>query len=187
MIGPRAKLVGLAALFAAPIVASFVTYFFLRPTTPPTANYGELLLPPGTITAQPFTNAEGASFAFTGLAGQWILVVSDSGECPADCAGKLTTLRQVRLALGRDASRVARVFVIDDLRRPAAGLLAAFEGTVLAVTPTGMSLPPGAGNDRAHIYLVDPHGNVMMRWPAGADGKRMLGDLKRLLKASQIG
>jgi hypothetical protein len=48
-------------------------------------------------------------------------------------------------------------------------------------------LPPAPANDRAHIYLIDPRGNVMMRFPAAADGKRMLRDLGRLLRASQIG
>ena len=66
-------------------------------------------------------------------------------------------------------------------------MLAEFEGTRVVLTPTGLTLPLGAGNDRAHLYLVDPRGNVMMRWPAAADRKRMLGDLQRLLKASQIG
>jgi cytochrome oxidase Cu insertion factor (SCO1/SenC/PrrC family) len=186
-MGPRAKLLGLAALFALPIVASLVTYYVVRPSSAPTANYGELLLPPKLITTHTFTNAEGARFAFGDLAGQWILVAADSGECPAACQAKLTTIRQVRLALGRNAPRVARVFVVDDLHRPAAGLLEPFSGTALALTPKGLALPPGAANDRAHIYLVDPHGNVMMRWPAEADAKRMLGDLQRLLKASQIG
>lgn len=185
MIGPRVKLVLLASLFALPIVASLLAYELLQGE--PTANYGELLLPPGSVTAQPFEGPGGVAFRFADLAGKWVLVVSDSGACPAACAAKLATLRQVRLALGRDAGRVGRVFVVDDLRRPAPGALAEFEGTVVALTPAGASLPPGAGNDRAHIYLVDPRGNVMMRWPAGAEGKRMLGDLKRLLKASQIG
>ena len=185
MIGPRAKLVLLASLFALPIVASLLAYELLEGR--PTANYGELLLPPRTITGQPFEGAGGGAFRFADLAGKWVLVASDSGACPAECAAKLTTMRQVRLALGRDAGRVARVFVVDDLRRPAPGALREYEGTVVALTPAGMSLPPGAANDRAHIYLADPRGNVMMRWPAGADGKRMLGDLKRLLKASQIG
>lgn len=185
MIGPRAKLVLLAGVFAIPIAASLFTYLYLRP--PATANYGELLLPPATITAQPFENADGGRFGFTQLEGRWIFVVSDSGDCPMACAQKLVTLRQVRLALGRDAARVARVFVVDDRKRPAPGALKDFEGTVVALTPAGMSLPPGAATDRAHIYLVDPRGNVMMRWPAKGEGKGILGDLKRLLKASQIG
>lgn len=184
-MGPRTKLLGLAALFAAPIVASVLAYNFMRPAA--TANFGELLLPPAQVTAQRFERAGGAPFSFPALAGKWVLVASDSGECPSACRDKLAAMRQVRLALGRNAARVERVFVIDDLRRPAPGALEEFLGTVVALTPAGMALPMGAGNDRAHIYLVDPRGNVMMRWPAGADGKRMLGDLKRLLKASQIG
>ena len=184
-MGPRAKLAGLVAIFAIPIAASLLTYRFMRPDA--TANYGELLLPPAAITAQSFGRADGGRFTFSGLGGKWVLVASDSGECAAACAEKLATLRQVRLALGRNASRVARVLVVDDLRPPAAGITKDFAGTEVAITPAGMSLPPGAANDRAHIYLVDPRGNVMMRWPAGADRKRILGDLQRLLKASQIG
>ncbi len=59
---------------------------------------------------------------------------------------------------------------------------------MLAVTPPrGMALPLSAVNDRAHCYLVDPLGNVMMRFPAEADPRRMLRDLERLLRASQVG
>lgn len=184
MIGPRARLAGLAALFAAPIAASLIAYFWLRPA--PGVSYGELLLPPATISAQRFEGA-GAPFEFSRLAGKWILVASDSAACAPPCRAKLATLRQVRLALGRNAGRVERVFVVDDARAPEAGVLAGFEGMLLAITPAGVRLPQGAGGDREHIYLVDPHGNVMMRWRADADPRRMLGDLQRLLKASQIG
>lgn len=183
-MSPRAKLVALAALFAAPIVASVVAYNVIEPGA--TANFGELLLPPARITAQPF-EAAGGAFNFGELSGKWILVASDSGACPQACRDKLATLRQVRLALGRNAGRVERVFIVDDLRRPEPAALEEFSGMRVAFTPAGLALPPGAANDRAHVYLVDPNGNVMMRWPAGADRKRMLGDLQRLLKASQIG
>lgn len=183
-LGPRAKLLLIAAIFLLPIVVSLLVYRF--GSVRPTANYGELIAPT-VITSQPFGLATGGQFSFAHLRGRWALVASDSGTCPAACIEKLTTLRQVRLALGRNASRVERVFVVDDLKRPDAAALQPFEGTVVALTPPGMSLPLSAGNDRAHIYLVDPHGNVMLRWPAAADRKRMLKDLERLLKASQIG
>ena len=182
---PRAKLLAIAAIFALPIVASFATYHFLRPEGG--RSYGELLLPPATVTSQPFEDPAGGRFAFERLRGKWILVASDSGSCAEACTAKLSTLRQVRLALGRDASRVARVFVVDDTARPDSRAMDAFEGQQVVLTPPGARVPAGAANDRANIYLVDPNGNVMMRWPAGADPKRMLGDLKRLLKASQIG
>lgn len=184
-MSPRGKLLALAALFAAPLVASVIAYNVVEPRSP--ASFGELLLPPAAVTPQRFGRAGGGEFAFREVAGKWVLVASDSGACPEPCREKLATMRQVRLALGRNAPRVERVFVIDDLRAPAAGLAEELAGTRLVLTPAGMRLPPGAANDRAHIYLVDPHGNVMMRWPAGADRKRMLGDLQRLLKASQIG
>ena len=183
-LGPRAKLVLLAALFLLPIAASFTAYYFMSHA--PTANYGELVAP-RPVVSQRFDRAEGGAFAFEELRGRWAMVASDSGACPAACVEKLTAMRQVRLALGRRAARVERVFVVDDLRRPDAQALKDFEGTAVALTPAGMALPPGAANDRAHIYLVDPRGSVMLRWPAGGDRARMLKDLERLLKASQIG
>lgn len=183
-LGPRAKLLLIAAIFLLPIVASLLVYRF--GSVQPTANYGELI-PPTTVTSQPFGLASGGQFSFDHVRGRWAMVASDSGTCPAACVEKLTTLRQVRLALGRNAARVERVFVVDDLNRPDAAAMQPFEGTVVALTPAGMSLPLSAANDRAHIYLVDPNGNVMLRWPAAVDRKRMLKDLERLLKASQIG
>lgn len=139
---PRAKLGLLASLFVLPMLASMLAYRFFPP--PPTANYGQLLLPPQALSAD-----------FRARHGElWLLVATND----------LQAMRQVRLALGRDATRVAVVAA------PAAELAKA-----------------GASIDERHIYLVDPHGNVMMRWPSSPDLKRMLADLKRLLKASQIG
>ena len=184
-MSPRGKFLALAALFAAPIVASVLAYKFIKPD--PTGNYGELLLPPGAPPAHEFPTPQGGKAKFADLAGKWILVASDSGECSGSCVDKLVTLRQVRLALGRNAPRIERVFVVDDTRVPDPGTLREFDGMSVFVTPAGLALPPGMAKDRAHIYLVDPRGNVMMRWAANADRKRMLGDLQRLLKASQIG
>lgn len=181
--GPRAKLLMLAGLFLLPMLASFLAYRFMDPE--PTANYGELIAP-RPVTAQPFERPDAGRFAFEQLRGRWVMVASDSGACPAACLQKLSTMHQVRLALGRRASRVERVFVVDDLHPPAAAL-ASFQGMLVAITPRGLGLPPGAANDRAHVYLVDPRGNVMLRWPATADPRRMFKDLERLLKASQIG
>lgn len=183
-LGPRAKLALLAALFMSPIAASLVAYNFMDHR--PTANYGELIAP-RPVTLQPFERARGASFTFGELGGRWVMVASGSGDCDAACLEKLTTMRQVRLALGRNAARIERVFVIDDLRPMDPARLQGLEGMEVVRPPRGLTLPPGATNDRAHLYLVDPHGNVMLRWPATADRKRMLKDLERLLKASQIG
>lgn len=182
---PRAKLLLIGACFLAPIVASVATYAFLHPQ--PTANYGELLLPPAAVTAQALTRSDGTPFRFSELRERWAMVISGPGDCAGPCAEKALLVRQTRLALGRDASRVARVFIVDDAHPPLGPVFEASQDLVVAAPAAGMSLAPGAGNDRAHIYLVDPRGNVMMRWPADADFRRMLKDLQTLLKASQIG
>lgn len=139
---PRVKLLLVASLFALPMVASVIAYVFFPP--PPSANYGELLLPPQVLSAD-FRRPHGE---------RWLMVATTDIEAA----------RQVRLALGRDASRVEIVVA-----------------TAAVLGKAGVSV------DDRHIYLADPHGNVMMRWPASPDLKRMLADLKRLLKASQIG
>jgi len=183
-ISPRAKLLGIFALFAAPIAASLLAFHFYRPEA--TTNYGELVAPTP-VTSQALARDGGGAFRFQDLQGKWVLVASGSGACAGECLSKLVTLRQVRLALGRNASRVARVFVVDDLSPLAPALRTEFPGMEIAITPVGMQLPPQPANDRAHVYLIDPRGRVMMRFPAAADPKRMLRDLSRLLKASQIG
>ena len=82
-MGPRAKLVAIAALFTLPMVASVVAYRFLEPRA--TANFGELLLPPSAVPTQRFARAQGGAFVFSELAGRWVLAVSDSGACARGC------------------------------------------------------------------------------------------------------
>src|SRR6185312_3843772 len=109
---PRAKLILIASGFLVPIVASVATYVFFRPEPP--GNYGELLTPPEAISAAAFRRGDGAAFRFESLRGRWVLLASESRACDAGCAAKLYAMRQVRLALGREASRVARVLVAED-------------------------------------------------------------------------
>jgi cytochrome oxidase Cu insertion factor (SCO1/SenC/PrrC family) len=181
----RLKLLALVALFAAPIAASFLAFHFFRPEA--TANYGELIQPLQPVTTTPLRRAGGGEFRFAELRGKWVLIASDSGACPESCVAKLTVMRQVRLMLGRNAGRLERVFVADDTVALAPGAMAPYEGTVAIAPPPGMMLPLAPLNDRAHFYLVDPLGNVMMRFPAAAEPRRMFKDLERLLKASQVG
>jgi hypothetical protein len=182
-LGPRAKLALIIAGFALPIVASVGVYTFGNPRA--TANYGELLLPPEAITSAPFTTADAKPFRFPDLAGRWVLVAAESGPCEAACRAKLIAIRQVRLALGREADRVASVTVVQGAMPPAQ-LRAEFPDMAFVAPAQGVAVV-AATRDRDHIHLVDPNGNVMMRWPAAPDYKRMKADLDRLLRASQIG
>ena len=161
------------ALFALPIVASTVAFHFFRPRT--TSNYGELVTPPaaslGAVRA-----LGGGSFGFEELRGKWVLVAFDSGACPDACAEKLTSC-------GRCASRSAAMppgwsaSSSRTTRRPCAPRpWRPIEGTVAHPPPPGhVCCRPSPVNDRAHIYVVDPLGKVMMRFPADADPPRMLG------------
>lgn len=184
-IGPRAKLVLIAAIFAAPIIASYLAYYFGH--AKPTANHGELLLPPMQASDAAFRRPDGRAFPLRELRGRWILAAQERGDCDQRCLDKLVVMRQVRLALGRDAERVERVLLVDGERAPDAALLAAFPGMHVALGPRGSGIDARAAGDVDHVYLVDPNGNVMMRWRSTDDPKGMLLDLQRLLRASQIG
>lgn len=184
-VGPRTKLVLLASIFALPIVASFLAYRYAD--VRPTANHGELLLPPAQASDAPFRKPGGGAFSFHDLAGRWVLVAQDGAACSEACLDKLVAMRQVRLALGRDAERVTRVLLVDDGRVPDPLAFAAFPGMEIALGASGAALDRATAGDHQHVYLVDPHGNVVMRWRAAQDPKGMLKDLQRLLRASQIG
>jgi len=177
---PRAKLLLIVSGFLVPIAASVATYVFFRPQA--TGNYGELVSPPEAISAATFRREDGEAFRFEQLRGQWVVLVSEARACDASCTAKLYATRQVRLALGRDASRIVRVWVAQ---APPAAPAPPHEDLVVLRPPAPE--PAGPVNDPGHVYLVDPRGNVMMRWPREPDMARMLKDLKTLLKASQIG
>ena len=183
----RIKLIALAAFFAVPVVAGYVAYFFdLAPGS--AANYGTLI-PAQPLSDTPLKAIDGRPFSFSELRGKWALVQFDSGACAAYCERKLYFMRQVRKALGKDMTRVERVWLLNDSEAPSARLLEAIDGTRLART-TGTTFAAGFPAERTpvdHIYLVDPHGNLMMRFPRDPDPSRMLKDLQRLMKVSAIG
>jgi hypothetical protein len=167
----RNKLLLVALVCAAPFVLGTVAY--LAGWSPGGAsNYGELI-PPRPL----------AESAFAGLRGKWVMVAFDAAACDAHCEQKLYYMRNVRRAQGKFMDRIERLWVVTDGGQPRAEVLAAIEGTRLA------RFSPGAfpGNAADHIYLVDPIGNLMMRFPRDPDPSRMIKDLQRLLKYSGAG
>jgi cytochrome oxidase Cu insertion factor (SCO1/SenC/PrrC family) len=182
--GSRATLWILIAVCIAPIAASYVAFYWWQPSEQ--VNYGELLAPrplPDVALARP----DGDPFRLQALRGKWVLTVVDSGRCDAWCEEKLTYIRQIRLAQGKDADRIERLWVITDEVRPQPSLLAAHEG--LHVLHAGKSeLPahlPARHTREDHIYVIDPLGNLMMRYPRHADPRKMLKDVTRLLRHSK--
>lgn len=174
----------LAALCVAPVLASYVVYYFWRPSGH--VNYGELLKPRPLPDAR-LALADGTPFQWHRLKGKWVLVTADSGRCGAYCEKKLIYLRQIRLAQGKEAKRIERVWLLTDNARPEAALVAGHQGAWLlrAAGSDFLKLFPAAGALGDHIYVIDPLGNLMMRYPRDADPRKMVKDLARLLRHSQ--
>ena len=172
----RVKLTLLGLFFAAPFALAWLAYR-LDWSPGATSNYGELVTPP-----RPLSGA-----ALERLRGKWVLVTLDAGACDAYCEKKLYFMRQLRRAQGKDRDRVERLWLLTDGRRPGAALGAAIEGTHLAPAAALAARFPAAGAVSDHIYVVDPLGNLMMRYPREPDPSRMLEDLRRLLRLSGIG
>jgi cytochrome oxidase Cu insertion factor (SCO1/SenC/PrrC family) len=170
-VPPRLKLALIFLACAAPFVLGWAAWYF-NWATGASGNYGELI-PPRTLSGPPLDE----------LRGKWVFVAFDSAACNEYCEKKLYFMRQVRKAQGKEQARLERLWVITDAGTPRAELLAAIEGTRISkLKPDGF-----AGNPADHIYLVDPLGNLMMRFPRDPDPSKMIKDLQRLLKYSRIG
>jgi hypothetical protein len=178
----RRTLLLLAAVGIAPVVASYLAYY-LFPRESKT-NYGTLLAT-APAPALEGLRTDGAAFRLADLHGQWVLLVADGGRCTAACQRKLYATRQARTMQGREQERIVRLWLVTDAAAPDNALLAQHAGLVVArVTPDAvMALPGGAGA----VYLIDPLGNLVLRYSDDPDIKGINRDLDRLLKASRVG
>ena len=168
---PGVKLALLVAACAAPFVLGWLAYEY-RWVSGRTSNYGELLKP------RPVDGA------LAPLRGKWVLVTADGAACSAACERKLYIVRQVRKAQGKEMDRIDRLWLLTDGGKPRAELVAALDGGHVAAADARLL---GALPNVVDIYLVDPLGNLMMRFPAEADPQKMIKDLQRLLKYSSFG
>lgn len=191
----RLKMLGLFAVFLAPVVAAYVAYYLMPPAA--RTNYGALVEPQRPMVTVPLDAMPGVAGdvgpgqRFDRWLGRWVLVVAASGSCDDACRERLYAIRQVRLTTGKDRNRVERVWIVLDDVLPAAGLLAEHDGLAIGrMKPAEFAarFPAGAGHAAAeHVFLIDPLGNLMMRFPSPLDPSRMKKDLLRLLKISRIG
>ena len=134
---------------------------------------------------------DGKSIALDAYKGKWIMLQIDGGECPAICEKKLHDIRQLRLAQGKEMGRVERVWLITDNKPLDTILMREFDGTnMLRAQADAVRawLPTEEGTTMFdHIYMIDPLGNLMMRFPKDADPNKIKKDVTKLLKASSIG
>ncbi len=185
----RLKMLAVLAVCAAPVIASYFTYFVIRPQG--RSNYSTLIQPtrslPGNL---PLHDLDGRPVSAATLKGQWLLVTVGGGACDAACDKRLFLQRQLREMMGKERDRIDKVWLVVDDAPVAPALkqaLATPPTTVLRVPRDALSawLQPENGHAlEDHVYIVDPMGEWMMRAPADPDPKKLKADLEKLLRAS---
>ena len=182
----RWKMLGLMFVCAAPVIASYFTYYVIRPEG--RRNYGELIDPQRPLPTWTGVDAQGRTVALDSLKKQWLLVSVADSACNEACVQHLYVQRQLRETLGREKERLDWVWLrTGDAALPVALQQATAAAVVLQVDAQdlGAWLQPAPGQKiEDHLYVVDPLGNWMMRFPANLDPAQAKRDLDRLLRAS---
>jgi hypothetical protein len=191
VLSGRLKLLGILLACSLPIVVAYFVFYVVRPHGE--ASFGELILPVRPMSEAAATTLDGTPVPLPSLKAQWLLVKVDGGACVQDCQKQLTVLRQFRLMLGKDMDRVDWLWLVNDQAPVDAQLTTLLQhdnATVLRVDAQVLRswLPaPEGQRQQDFIYVVDPMGNAMMRFPsrldsaAAAKAKR---DMEHLLRAS---
>lgn len=187
--GGRWRMLLVAAVCFAPVLASYLTYFVWRPGG--STAYSSLIQPSQALPALSAKRLDGTTVALRSLTGQWLLVLAHGGICDSACERLLYTQRQLRDMLGRERDRLDKVWLVLDDAALAPALQAALlasPGMLILRLPreqVAAWLKPAQGQRlEDHLYIVDPLGEWMMRAPANADPSKLKRDLERLLRAS---
>jgi len=182
----RGTLLLVALVAVSPIVAAYVAYYWFAPTK--RVNYGELL-DPGPAPAIAGKYPDGKPFALAELRGKWVLLVVSGPDCGEACRRALYATRVARTIQGREQDRVVRAWLQPAAASPPpAELLARDPGLVAALAaPVELTRLPIDAYRAAAILLLDPHGNLVLRYGDDPDVERLAKDLERLLRVSQIG
>jgi hypothetical protein len=186
----RLKLFVLLFVCAAPIIASYVTFYIIKPSG--RTNYGAFIdqrsHPMPALTS---TTLDGRPETLEQYAGKWIMLKVGGGRCDEACSKQLFAMRQLRTMQGKNMDRVERVWLITDQEPVDTMLIRAYDDMhMLRVPPEQLTkwLPlDGQGKLEDHIFLIDPRSNLMMRFPKDPDPKRVNKDIAKLLRASAIG
>ena len=185
----RWKMLAVLLVCASPVIASYYTYYVIRPEG--RRNHGELIQPQRTFPGMEVSKLNGEKVALNSLKGQWLLVSVADAACDEACQKHLYFQRQLRESLGKEKDRIEWVWLatgdapVDQKLMPALS-----KATVLRVSSQSISewLQPSAGRQWSeHLYVVDPMGNWMMRFPPGIDlaaATKAKKDLDKLLRAS---
>lgn len=171
----------IAAVCIAPVAMSYAVYYLFPRERQ--VNYGTLL---ATAPAPPLDGyrADGMPFRLEELRGKWVLLTAGGSSCDAACERSLYATRQARTMQGKDQDRIVRTLLLAGEAPPSTEVQARHPGLVVVRDPAGAAAYVGAAGA---TYLIDPLGNLVLRYPEDPDIKGVAKDLGRLLKASRIG
>ncbi|WP_026121004.1 SCO family protein [Paraburkholderia kururiensis] len=181
----------IALVCAAPVIASYLAYYVFKPKGG-TSSYGTLIEPQRPIPESlVVTGEDGKPMKLASLRGRWLLISVDRSACDKACVTKLYFMRQVRATQAGERERIVNVWLRTDTQQVPPAVQGAYDDTeMLIADPSAVSawLPVDAGTTVTdHIYMVDPNGNLMMRFPKNPDPSKIKGDVTKLLKWSSIG
>jgi hypothetical protein len=186
----RRQLLLIASLFIVPLVTAAILYYSSS-WRPAVGAHGELVSPPRTLAVSGLALPDGRPAPADVFRGHWSLVHDSGAGCDERTRALLDELGRVRLALDKDAERVRRVLLHAGSCEAAGRLSRDADLLVLAAAgPAGEAFRaqfPRAFGDGLGIYIVDPHGNLIMSYPAAGSARGLLKDLERLLRLSSIG
>lgn len=180
----RAQLYALLALFFGPLVVAWIWFFHFEGVRPGTVNKGELITPVIAL-GDLGLDAREEGVAANPFTEDWSIVVLAPRACDEHCEQALYVTRQVWIRLNKDADRVQRVMLASpgvDYPADAHRDLKAYD----ADAATFARFTGASGGD-GRVYLVDPQGNLMMRYPPDFTPEMLHDDLKRLLRYSDAG
>ena len=177
----------LAGLFLVPLLLSFWLYYGLHWHPRGTTNHGDLIEPVRQLPDVALTDAGGTAHSHVFQA-KWTLVYVGDGACDANCRSTLFFMRQTRLSLNNEMTRVQRVFLATGHCCDRAWLDAQHPGLIAVDASQAPALLAQFPDGRAQtLFVVDPLGNLMMRYDARLPPRGLLDDLKHLLQLSHIG
>jgi cytochrome oxidase Cu insertion factor (SCO1/SenC/PrrC family) len=184
----------LAGLFLVPLLVAFFMYYATDWRPVKRVNHGMLISPvrPLPTVHLPRESISDSDAQATGeLRSKWSIVYIGAGNCDEPCRQALYVMRQTRLSLNNEMSRVERIFLTTG--NCCAKEFLAHEHPGLVVLDAGnvdgerlLHEFPADGRPYS-LFIVDPLGNLMMSYDARQNPKGLLEDLQKLLRLSHIG
>lgn len=180
--------------FVLPVVLAYLIFFFVDVTS--FTNRGEILDPIVHISSFELKDENGQIIPQETLTYKWRLISFLSKDCDAQCETRLYDTRQIHTSLSKNRHRVMRMFVhFEPMGESLSKLVAQTHENVIHVNgdretiikALGVNIRDDVGITNNETYIMDPMGNVMMRFTVDQPSKDFLYDLRKLLKASQIG